>query len=140
MGLLWALDRGCSEASQAVALKIRDALWREEFLDVWMDDTYVQRALLLAFAPSSSTRVKPIWVTRIVGHQLPDGGWDSDADVLRIDPDRYVMLGTNGVTMRGPVSSFHTTAQAILLLARLLHDPPKDDSSRLARWAPLSDG
>lgn len=139
MGLLWALHRGCSEATQEAAVTVRDAMWREESLEVRVDDAYIQRALLLAFVPSRTAPLKRIWIARILAQQLPDGGWDGDYAAFGLPSGRYLMLSAGGMTVRQPVSSFHTTAQVILLLSRVLRNTTEEGSSRLARWSTLKD-
>src|SRR5262249_50766548 len=100
MGLLWGLQRGCNGVTQATAMNVRHAMWREELLDFRVDDAYIQRALLLAFEPSADTPLRPGWVERILTRQLSDGGWDEDDTLARVASKRYIMVGARSMTVR----------------------------------------
>jgi hypothetical protein len=140
MGLLWGLDRNCPGPTRAVALGVRRGIWREAVLDFRVDDAYIQRALLLTFAPSTQTPLKPIWMRRILAHQLEDGGWDGAYPALRLSASRYLVLDTARFAVRPPQSNFHATAQAVLLLARALNgEQVGPRNARSVSWADLGE-
>jgi hypothetical protein len=137
MGLLWGLQQRCNGVTRSTAIQVRDALWREEMLEFRVDDAYIQRAVLLVSAPSRLFPLSPIWVNRIIKRQLSNGGWDEYDPLIPLTSGRYLMVGQRGAIARQPVASFHATAQAILLLAFLLHDQSLPSTSPLARWDSL---
>jgi hypothetical protein len=139
MGLLWGLDRGCPGATRAVAVGVRRGIWREEVLDFRVDDAYIQRALLLTYAPSTRTPMNPLWMRRILANQLSDGGWDGAYPAMRLSATRSLLVGTAGITVRTPQSTFHTTAQAVLLLARALDNHAHSREPHSVDWASLDE-
>jgi hypothetical protein len=133
MGLLWALKNRCDGAEQGVASEVIRSVRRNLALDFRIDDAFIQRALMLAETGDWRANLKAVWISRILDAQLPDGGWDFDARVLPLTSSNYVVTEKNSITIRAPASSFHTTAQAVLLIAHILNQKDVPDTN-LASW------
>ncbi len=136
MGILWALDSGCTGIPTTLAAALEGTIRRQLVLDFRVDESYIQRALLLAASGGRCSPPKPVWIARILEHQLPDGGWDYDYPALRLSASRFLVIGSDGISIRPPQSQLHATAQAILLLSYLLAPEPVNQGSQtLAQWA-----
>ena len=133
MGLLWSLRNECADASPAVALAIARSIRRQLVFDFRVDDAYVQRALLLAVSGDWTTTLRPVWISRILNAQLADGGWDGAALLVRTTGSKYIVSERSFVSIRDPVSSFHTTVQAAWLLAHILIQR-KESTTGLTTW------
>ena len=89
-------------------------------LDVRVDDGYLQGVMALA-ATGGYDRIKPAWVRNIMAAQRPDGGWEDFKPWLPISASRYVEISRVGITVQDRESTFHATAQGVLLFSLLLN-------------------
>lgn len=136
MGVLWAFDSGCQGIPTTLAAALQGTIRRQLVLDFRVDESYIQRALMLAASAGGCAPIKPVWIARVLEHQLPDGGWDYDYPVLRLSASRFLVIGSHGLSIRPPQSQLHATAQSILLLSYLLAPGSINQrSSVLAHWA-----
>ncbi len=81
-------------------------------------DVYMQRVLVLAES-GARDRIKPVWLRTLLDMQRPDGSWSGFDPRLPLDGERYLGFTQRGIGIGKPDSSFHTTAQGVLLMALL---------------------
>ena len=80
-------------------------------------DVYMQRVLMLVESGAGDT-VKPVWLKALIAAQQPDGGWSPFMPLIPVGGGRSIGIDRlPGI--RSPRSSFHTTAQGVLLFALL---------------------
>ena len=80
-------------------------------------DVYMQRVLMLVESGASDA-VKPVWLQALIAAQQKDGGWSPFMPLIPVGGDRSI--GVDRLPgIRSPRSSFHTTAQGVLLFALL---------------------
>ena len=85
--------------------------------DPRVGDVYIQRTLML-IESGNRDRVKPIWIRNILDEQRPDGGWANFYRIFNVTTEVEFGFGYKIPEFRkNPVSSFHTTAQAVYLLS-----------------------
>jgi len=85
-------------------------------------DVYLQRVLMMIDS-GARDRLRPRWVERVLEAQRQDGGWSDMQPLIPMGGGRYFGFGASGVTIAKPVSTFHATAQGMLLTSLLLHPP-----------------
>lgn len=88
-------------------------------------DVYLQRLLMLTESGAGS-RIKPVWLRRLLRAQLPEGAWTDTPALLPLPGARDLVLTRNGLGFRRPSGSFHTTAQGIHLLSLMLYGQAGD--------------
>lgn len=138
MGMLWSLQASCDGVTGSEATTVLTQIRRELTFDFRVDDSYVQRVLLIAASSTDPRALKPVWIARVLDRQLADGGWDSSDPMFHVSPSRALLMGARGISIRKPAADFHTTAQGILLLAYLLKpDAPTAPTTPLAHWPRL---
>ncbi len=121
MGLLLLKRSQCGDqvvlenSIQTLQQRIHNQLtWDPRVVDV-----YLQRVLMLVESGAADT-VKPVWLKQLADAQQPDGGWSPFMPVVPIGGGRSI--GINRLPGIGsPRSSFHMTAQGVLLFALLTH-------------------
>lgn len=123
MGLNWLKERKCQppgidlqKSIDQTRADVRQLLW----LDFRVRDVYLQRALTL-WSGGYRQDVPSDVLSRIVGAQLPDGGW-GDQHVMLDRPFYLAMGGRKGLTTSPGDSDFHATAQGLLLTALAVRD------------------
>lgn len=89
------------------------------YWDPRVGDVYIQRVLML-IESGNHDLVNPAWINHIMNHQRMDGGWASFDSILQINDELHFGFNYKYVDIRKPESSFHATAQAILLLSLLI--------------------
>jgi hypothetical protein len=104
------LDRRVQKVSQLIEYQL--------FFDVRMVDVYIQRVLMLLDSGYFS-KVSDRWIKRIIQGQLEDGGWGNFQPLLSLNGDNYFGFSHNGFAIKSPKSTFHATAQGVLLLTLL---------------------
>lgn len=87
--------------------------------DPRVSDVYLQRVLMLVLC-GAREQVEPIWIQRILEMQQPDGGWRPYHRLGPFLPGISLGAGTRYFTLKRDGSTFHSTAQGVLLLALLL--------------------
>ena len=127
-----------SKVTQVLQRKITDEL----FYDPRVLDVYIQRAMML-YESGRPDLVKHSWIRNILDQQHDDGGWGNFQPLLKLN-GQYVGFGhgasVTGDPRRGktfmrligwgqPTSTFHATAQGVLLLTHLVNTP----ASQLSR-------
>lgn len=88
--------------------------------DVRVVDVYLQRVLMLVDSGAGS-RVKPIWLSRILDAQGKDGGWSSFQALVPVWSELAVGFSGAGIGLeKEEQANFHATAQGVLLMSLLL--------------------
>lgn len=125
MGIDLAIDHNCGDtaALRRTAAAVRDRIARQSFWDFRLVDVYIQRVLML-YDSRDRHLVKAVWLHRILNAQRPDGGWSEAQPLLPLPGGRKLVFSGRGIAIRRPASSFHTTAQALLLLSLLSETAP----------------
>jgi hypothetical protein len=123
MGLHLLQERGCgdmlsiNESMHMLQLHVRNQLvW-----DPRLRDQYIQRVLML-LETGASGMIKPVWVKRIVDGAREDGGWPSNRVIIALPGNRDLIFARNSVRLGQCRSSFHATAQGLLIMAHLLNE------------------
>jgi len=86
--------------------------WDPRVVDVTM-----QRVLMLVES-GAGDQVKPVWLQQLVDAQRPDGGWSPFMPLIPVGGGRSLGIDTLP-RIRSPRSTFHTTAQGVLLFSLL---------------------
>ncbi len=81
-------------------------------------DVYIQRVLMLVDS-GAEDRVEPRWLERVIAAQLPGGGWSDVHPLIPLGGNRYLGFNGKGLTLTRPISTFHATAQGVLLMSYL---------------------
>jgi hypothetical protein len=110
--------RNPENIADAIA-RLQDYIVWQLIFDFRVVDVYIQRVLMLIDS-GAVDRVKPVWLKRVIASQLDDGGWSGFNPVIRLGRIRYLGFSGRGVSLGSLKSSFHTTAQGILLTSYLL--------------------
>lgn len=131
MGLMIHRRSGCSPTPGVERLKaelLDDIAWQAR-LDPLMRDAGIQRVLMLAWAGDVS-RPQPSWVRRVMAAQRIDGGWSGGEtwpewpEALQRDQIRALWARVRGQPLPAITpSGFHASAQGLLLMALLAHQP-----------------
>jgi len=122
MGINFLFTKQCGflvnidEVSQSLQKDIINQLiW-----DIRVVDVYLQRVLMLLITGAESS-VEPVWIQRVLDHQLADGGWGNFVSLLGPDEGSSFGFSAKGVSLGQEKSNFHTTAQGIYILSYLLN-------------------
>lgn len=120
LGYRLALRNACPvPALDTSILRLQARIERQLRLDPRVTDVYVQRLLMLAES-GARDRINPRWIARLVAAQMPDGGWANMQRVVELPGGGVIGLDSRGLALHGAASAFHTTAQAVWLMALLL--------------------
>lgn len=126
LGIRMARRSGCPMGPQVAALEaelLHDIAWQLK-LDPVFRDAYIQRVLTMYWV-AGPQYVKPVWLRRVLDAQRTDGGWSGDRALPEL-PDwlqpamfrRWAgAIWPARFGAAAPVSEFHPTAQALLLMA-----------------------
>lgn len=123
MGVYFLERQACNNGQDMAAVMslLQQDIVRQLTLDVRVVDVYVQRVLMLAVT-GARDKIKPVWVQRVLDHQLADGGWSGFAPLVPVANGRSIGFDSKAVVVDSPASNFHTTAQAVCLLTLLSHE------------------
>ncbi|MEL7447887.1 MAG: hypothetical protein AAFN78_01680 [Pseudomonadota bacterium] len=132
MGIRFLQRAECGDADKnaATVRELQRMIRREITLDPRVLDAYIQRALMLVESGDTAP-VKGIWIRRILDQQRADGGWGNFQPLMALSDKRFLGFGSGQSRARGsflkvfrisrPTSTFHATAQGVLLTALLVH-------------------
>ncbi len=117
MGVRLLQQRQCG-SYEKLPSRLLDIIESEITWDFRVTDSYIQRALMLAEGGEIS-KIKPVWIQRILNAQLADGSWSDFYPVLSIAGKQIGFTST--LPAIGPqAGNFHATAQGIWLTSLLL--------------------
>jgi hypothetical protein len=124
MGYRFMERAGCEDKGQIRKRidDVSDTIVTQLMFDVRLVDVYVQRVMML-MESGYKAKIKDRWIARIIGGQLGDGGWSGFQPLIPLGGNKYIGFSSKGFSIRSPRSSFHTTAQGVLLMALLKHNP-----------------
>ncbi len=119
MGLQMLQNSHCGDSEKlAATIKALQArIARQLYFDPRVVDIYMQRVLMLVDT-GAAERVKSAWIQHLLDAQQEDGGWSSFEGLVPVGDGRYFGYETF-FGVKKPVSSFHMTAQGVLLFALL---------------------
>ena len=120
MSLRFMQQNQCGDppSTQAAVVQLQERIVRQLTWDPRVVDVYLQRVLML-FETGADSRVKPIWLQRVLDAQHPDGGWDGFDPYLLFPSKAYLGFDAKGIAIAELDSNFHATAQGILLMSLL---------------------
>lgn len=123
MGLRFMQRNHCGNEAevQQVIAQLQDKIVTQLTWDPRVVDVYLQRVLMLVDS-GARARIKPVWLHQVLEAQMEDGGWGGMQPLLPVGSGNYVGFNARIVGIGKPRSSFHATAQGLLLMNYLLHD------------------
>jgi len=112
----------CGDADQLAdtVKQLQQRIRRQLLLDIRVVDVYMQRVLMLADSGASNL-IKPFWIRNLINAQQANGSWSEFAPLVPLGGGRYLGYGQKFFAVKRPGSSFHMTAQGVLLFALLTH-------------------
>jgi hypothetical protein len=112
-------DKGTlDESMHKLQLRVRNQLtWDPRLLD-----QYIQRVLML-LDTGAAYLVKAVWVHRIIEGSQEGGGWSPNCVIIDLPGNNDLILTRNFIGLGQSRSSFHATAQGLLVMANLLVYP-----------------
>lgn len=120
MGVRFMQRRHCDSALAGELVGVlQDRIVTQLTWDVRVVDVYLQRVLMLVDSGAGS-RVKPIWISRILDAQGKDGGWSGFHALIPVGPELAVGFSGAVVGLGKGRANFHATAQGVLLMSLLL--------------------
>ena len=111
----------CSDPAQLddTVQRLQQRIRKQLLLDPRVVDVYMQRVLMLEESGAGNL-VKPVWIRNLVDAQRADGGWSPFEPLLPLGGGRYFgYWGKKIFAIKQPRSSFHMTAQGVLLFSLL---------------------
>jgi len=120
MGIRFLQRSECGDAEQLddTAHQLQQRIRKQLIMDPRVVDVYMQRVLMLVES-GASEMVKPVWIKSLVDAQLADGGWGPFEPLVPLVGGRYFGYGSKFFSIQQPRSTFHTTAQGVLLFSLL---------------------
>ena len=122
MGINFLSVQGCGLLPdiKEVTKSLQEDIRLQLMLDVRLVDVYLQRVLMLLIT-GAEEEVKPIWLQRIMDQQLADGGWGDFESLLTISENRSIGFSSQILSLGEEKSTFHATAQGVLIFSHLLY-------------------
>jgi len=108
----------------AVTRSLQSDIKLQLILDIRVVDVYLQRVLMLLIT-GASNEVKPVWIQQVIDHQLADGGWGDFVSLVPISDEKSLGFSSKVISIGKEKSSFHATAQGVLILSKLLNNESK---------------
>ncbi|NCQ34273.1 hypothetical protein GW813_04165 [bacterium] len=123
VGLRFLQHRQCGDqaAVRSAIAQLQRKLEGQLTWDVRVVDVYIQRVLMLAES-GAAERIKPIWLRRVLDAQMSDGGWSGTRPIVAAGLATPLCFTQSGVAFTVPRSTFHATAQGVLLTSLLLEN------------------
>ena len=123
MGIHFLQRQNCGllENAALVSGSLQQSIVSQLTWDFRVVDVYLQRVLML-LVTGADDKLKPVWLQRVLQHQLADGGWAGVAPIVSLGgrslqfTSRGIGLGPGREEMRG---DYHATAQGVLILSYL---------------------
>lgn len=123
MGLQLLQERDCGNAAKhaETILTLQHRIRNQLTWDPRLLDQYIQRVLVL-LDTGALDQVKPVWIQRVIKGSLRDGGWPSNRKIINLPGDRELLFTRNFIGLGHVRSTFHASAQGLLILAHLLRN------------------
>jgi hypothetical protein len=120
MGIQFLQERECGNARElASTMSVLQQRARNQLVwDPRLLDQYIQRVLML-IETDDIEQVKPVWLHRVMNGMLDDGGWPHYRKILNLPGKRDLIFTRNFIGLGAEMSSFHASAQGLLILAHL---------------------
>jgi len=123
MGIYFLQQQNCGllQNAEQVTRSLQQSIASQLTWDFRGVDVYLQRVLML-LVTGAEDQIKPVWLQRVLQHQLDDGGWAGEAPIVSLGGRsllfnaRGIGLGPGREQMRG---NYHATAQGVLILSYL---------------------
>ncbi len=120
MGIRFMERRNCGDPEyvQDMIKTLQDKIVMQLTWDPRVVDVYIQRLLMLTDS-GAEKRVEAVWLRNVLDAQLLDGGWGPNQSIFALGSSRYLCFTGRMLAVRELKSSFHATAQGVLLLSLL---------------------
>ena len=120
MGIRLLQGSECGDPAQLddAVQQLQQRIRKQLLLDPRVVDVYMQRVLMLEESGAGDL-VKPVWIWNLVDAQRADGGWGSFDPLVPLGGGRYFGYGSKFLAIKQLRSSFHMTAQGVLLFSLL---------------------
>lgn len=121
MGLRFRQRSNCGEAQEMAAqvVELQDLIVQQLTYDPRVVDVYLQRVLML-LDTGAAERVQASWLQAVLAAQVDDGGWSNMQPLLPLGGGRYLGFSAKLVGVGKHRSTFHATAQGIMIMSILL--------------------
>jgi hypothetical protein len=116
--LLQRSECGDAEQLDDTVDQLQQRIRKLLIMDPRVVDVYMQRVLMLVES-GASEMVKPVWIKNLVDAQQADGGWSPFDPLVPLMEGYYFGYGQKFFSIQQPRSTFHTTAQGVLLFSLL---------------------
>lgn len=127
MGIHFLQQQNCGlqQNIEQVTHSLQQSIASQLTWDFRVVDVYLQRVLMLLVS-GAEDMLKPVWLQRVLQHQLDDGGWGGEAPIVSLGARslQFTSRGIGLVPGREQMrSNYHATAQGVLILSYLSHQP-----------------
>ena len=116
--LLQRSECGDAEQLDDTVQQLQQRIRKLLVIDPRVVDVYMQRVMMLVES-GASEMVKPVWIKNLVDAQRADGGWGPFEPLVPLVGGRYFGYGQKIISIERPRSTFHATAQGVLLFSLL---------------------
>lgn len=125
MGINFIFKKQCGflENIDEVSQSLQRDIVSQLVWDIRVIDVYLQRVLMLLITGAQAS-VEPVWIQRVLDHQLEDGGWGNFVSLLGSETGKSLGFSSRGLSMGHETSDFHATAQGVYILSFLLNKNP----------------
>lgn len=123
MGIHFLQQQNCRllQDIEQVGRDLQQSIVSQLTWDFRVVDVYLQRVLMLLVTDGADL-LRPVWLQRVLQHQLADGGWADAAPIVSIG-GRSLVFTSRGIGLRSGREqmrgNFHATAQGVLILSYL---------------------
>lgn len=101
---------------------LSDYIRYQLIVDFRVVDVYLQRVLMLVDS-GNLEKINHRWIYRVANAQLADGGWSGFQPLIPLGSDKAIGFSQRIASIGTAKSSFHATAQGVLLMAMLKNTP-----------------
>ena len=118
MGALFHQKRMCGDTAPLPELisDLQGQIERQLILDPRVGDVYMQRVMML-MGSGARDRIKLVWLARILEAQADDGSWETFDSLFPVGGGKSFGFSYHSVAVRTHQANFHTTAQAMFVVA-----------------------
>lgn len=123
MGIHFLQQQNCGllQDVEQVTRSLQQSIASQLTWDFRVVDVYLQRVLMLLVTDGTDL-LRPVWLQRVLQHQLDDGGWAGEVPIVSLG-GQSLLFNARGIGL-GPGreqirSNYHATAQGVLILSYL---------------------
>ncbi len=122
MGIRFMERRDCGDPEyvQRMVKVLQNKIVNQLAWDPRVVDVYIQRVLMVTDS-GARARIKPVWLRNVLDAQLIDGGWSPNQSIFALGSSQYLCFTSRILGICELKSSFHATAQGVLLMSLLVN-------------------